>query len=298
MGFFMQHVVCFTCLLLFVSSCMSKREREPEILLESGKVLLVSSENTSLYSMPNPKTLAKDLEALKAELASDKKNIAALNRIVDILFFQKKYKEALSYAKQILFHQGSNPKIRLKIAHAAVRMRKYPFAEFVLSQLPCEKDSDCSNLQGVIAYNKGQIKEALDYFKRALNLSTKNISASLNLALLYMEFYKFDDASEQIKKISRQAPRDQHVKLMRAVLLMIQKKFDNAEDILEELYAKNRNNPVILHNLSANALKMRDYERALKLVNRALKNAPKYTFTLDKSIKLKEEIVLKKKDGG
>ncbi|MFK7826218.1 MAG: tetratricopeptide repeat protein [Oligoflexales bacterium] len=210
----MHHMVFCLGVLFFISACVSKKNKEAQVLLEPGKSFLISSENTSLSSVPKGKKLSKQLNALKTELASNKNNISVLNRIVDTLFFQKKYKEAISYAKQILIKESSNTKIRLKIAHAAIRMRKYSFAEFILSQLPCTKGSDCLNLKGVIAYNHGKIKEALDYYKRALTLSTKNISASLNLALLYMEFYKFDEALAEVKKILKIAPRDKHAKLL------------------------------------------------------------------------------------
>ena len=277
---------------------MSKRTRETDGLLDSGQGFLITDENTSLYSLPSTKMLNEQLKSLKADLANKKGNVTVLKRLVDTNFFLKKYKEAIAYGKQILVTEVTNQKVRLKIAHAALRLRKYHYAEFILSQLPCDKDTECSNLQGVIAYNRGKIKEALEYFKRALTLSTKNIAASLNLALLYMEFYKFDDALAEVRSILKQSPKDKNAKLILAVLFVLQRKLDKAEDLLDDLYAKNKTNPVVLHNMSANALKMRDYNKALKLINRTLKYAPRYTFSIDKSIKLKEEIVLKKKAGG
>ena len=296
----MRKVGCYVGVLvvILISSCMSRRNIESEALLTPGQPFLITDENTSLNSLPKSKALSEQLKSLKAEYANNKSNIAVINRLVDTLFLLKKNKEAIAYGKQILVTDPNNMKVRLKIAHAAVRQRKYPYAEFVLSQTPCSKDTNCSNLLGVIAYNKGKIKEALEYFKRALTLSTKNISASLNLALLYMEFYKFDDALAEVRSILKQSPRDKNAKLILAVLLVLQRKLDKAEDVLEDLYVKNKTNPVVLHNLSANALKMRDYNRALKLINRTLKFAPRYTFSIDKSIKLKEEVVLKKKAGG
>ena len=294
----MRHVVYCLSLFILLTACMSKRTRETDGLLDSGQGFLITDENTSLYSLPSTKMLNEQLKSLKADLANKKGNVTVLKRLVDTNFFLKKYKEAIAYGKQILVTEVTNQKVRLKIAHAALRLRKYHYAEFILSQLPCDKDTECSNLQGVIAYNRGKIKEALEYFKRALTLSTKNIAASLNLALLYMEFYKFDDALAEVRSILKQSPKDKNAKLILAVLFVLQRKLDKAEDLLDDLYAKNKTNPVVLHNMSANALKMRDYNKALKLINRTLKYAPRYTFSIDKSIKLKEEIVLKKKAGG
>ena len=294
----MHHVFYFLGVLILISSCVTKKNKEVEVSLSSGKAYLINDESTSLYTQPKAKKLSKQLAALRAEIASDKRNVEILNRIVDTLFFLKKYDEAINYAKKILMIEGSNTKIRLKIAHAAVRLRKYSFAEFIISQLPCAKDSDCLNLMGVIAYHQGKIKEALDYYKRALTLSTNNLSATLNLALLYMEFYKFGEALAEVKRILKLSPRDKHAKLIRAVLFVMNKKLDKAEDLLEGLYSKHKTNPVILHNMSAYALKTRDYDKALKLINRALKYSRKHSFSIDKSIRLKEEIGLKKKSGG
>ncbi len=75
---------------------------------------------------------------------------------------------------------------------------KHSEAEPLLKEVLALKPgyADVLNNLGVIAYLKGELKESVEYFERALRINPRYTEASLNLAITYNDLGEFDKSQE------------------------------------------------------------------------------------------------------
>lgn len=284
----------FFCIgiLYLLSSCM--HQDDGVVRIGSGEVVNVTDDAVSLLPRPSKLKLERNLKKYREEYGESKSKESLIN-IIDTLFLLRKYSDMVKFGKKALLSNPKDTDLKLKIAHAAIRLRKYSYAEFILQQINCRQNSKCQNLLGVISYLQNQILDSLKFFKKSVQLDSENLMAALNLAILNIEFNKFSEAHKVIGDLLREDSKNYDALTHRAILLRYQGKIDNAEDMLDDLLERDPGNPLLLHNASAVLAKLGEYEDAYKMVLLSIKNAGKYRFNTSSTVKLKRDIELKMK---
>src|SRR5690349_9514113 len=82
---------------------------------------------------------------------------------------------------------------------------EYDKAEYLLRQVVGKTDryADVYNMLGVIAYSRGDFKDAETSFERAVQLNPNYTEALLNLMVAYNDLGRYDDARKIYSKVRK-----------------------------------------------------------------------------------------------
>lgn len=285
------------CILTVVicSSCAHDEEVKKVSAVSPGDEFILSSQKASFVETPDEKDLTTRLDEIDSQLAENSGDSDLVKQKMDLQLLLGKNAEAIKSGKLLLMQGIEESGVHMRIALAALKDRKYGLAEYILNRPICEKDSDCQNLLGVLSYVKQKIPEAVNYFKKSITLNQKNISPSLNLALVYIEYHKYDDAWDEINGVLKLDKNNTNALMHKAILLNLRNENVKALEIYNSIADSDPGNAVMLFNSAVLLYQEKDYESALKKLKKSLKSAQEYQINLDPLIKLKEEIKVQKK---
>ena len=143
-------------------------------------------------------------------------------------------------------------------------------------------DFEYYNSQGVECFYKGEIENAISYFKKSLDMNFKNVVALNNLARAYIKMQKYDEAKSALKKAKILSPKYFETYLNLANIAKLESQMSDISDFARKKYLREQQK-YLKSAMSANPndkraylemgnyyLEQKDYENALRNFETAL----------------------------
>jgi tetratricopeptide (TPR) repeat protein len=228
------------------------------------------------------------IQALKQSITADEKNVQALYELGRILVRLDRSEEAISYYRTIVpddtelasrmkYHRA----LELCLADLFYRLGKY---EEALSLYRREENAN-ARYMGIVYEAMGKDKEALAYYKKALEISTRDGRNFLALAEYYVRRNMWRDAEEaaldglESPHVTKEAMEGLYVAL--ATTMMKTKRIEEAGQVMDEALEASPD----LVNMHLRRMKLyfllgkmkegkKEGEEIIKRVERQLKCAP------------------------
>lgn len=99
-------------------------------------------------------------------------------------------------------------------------------------------DADALNLLGAALLQLGDSHAAVGYLERAAHKQRNNPQVLGNLAQAYLTLHRYDDACAAFRKAIRREPAQVDFQVGLAISLALQRKFTDAESLLQRLAAR------------------------------------------------------------
>lgn len=197
--------------------------------------------NAALYATLNAATASQNIEQIKQVsldiLQNNPKDVRGLNAL------------AMTYYKKGLYNS----------------------AEFLLSKAITAEPkaaASYSNL-GLVLLARGEKRDAIEAFKRALDYDSDLLSASENLGALYISAKQYDKAVDVLGRVAEQSALSVGSRLNYAVALTGTGQIDQAVATYEKILKQDSTNKQALANLAIIKIeKQSKFEDGLDLVNR------------------------------
>ncbi|MEA3641359.1 MAG: XrtA/PEP-CTERM system TPR-repeat protein PrsT [Lamprobacter sp.] len=133
---------------------------------------------------------------------------------------------------------------------------------------------------GAIAFNQGRLQDALEAFQQAAELAPDERYLAGAIAQVQQVSGDIEASVETLSNWLASHPQDQELRLMLANQLLALQRDDEAISAYRRLLEQGSENPIALNNL-AWLLRKSDSAEALRLINQAIKLAPKAGTILD-----------------
>lgn len=159
-----------------------------------------------------------------------------------------------------------------------------------LEKVAAEKTgfADVHNMLGLVYYSASRLDDAIEAFRRAVEINPSYTEASLNLAVVYNELGRFDKSAE-VYTLAKQARKDSHSYLdpfvkgklanMHSNLARIYKDMGFYAEAVEEYKKALKLRPEfadIRTSLGVSCRDMRDYNAAVSELQEAVRQNPAY----------------------
>lgn len=257
--------------------------------------IIISSPANQMSALPDgskDKSLTKARERLEQMVKESPKDTRALVSLAQLQMAQDRLSEAEETGRKVLLIDTKNQGARKVLAQVAIRRENYDMALIFLSALGGEesKDSDVSNMLGIIALARGDNTEAVRLWKQALSINPGDISARMNMGVMYIKNRLFAQASTQFERILKVAPNHQDARLHLAIIETSRGKNAEALEVFKAILADDRDNTLALFNMAVAQRNLNQYDDAVASLKRYIKASPaKSTFT-DEAFAMIDEI--------
>jgi arylsulfatase A-like enzyme/Tfp pilus assembly protein PilF len=166
---------------------------------------------------------------------------------------------------------------RLKAASTDYRYARFADALAKLDAVVAEDDAvvEAHSLRGNSLLKLGRLEEAVDAFRRALEVESAHEGAAFNLALTYKELGRFGDAQTGFERLLELDPRSGKARWHLADLLMVRKEHGAAEAMLRTALEGDVDRPAFLLKLGECHLEQGELEEAERSLREAIDLRPK-----------------------
>jgi tetratricopeptide (TPR) repeat protein len=145
------------------------------------------------------------------------------------------------------------------------------------------RNPDCwmahSNL-GTLLYNQGHIEEAMEHYRKAIQLNPNNCDDLNNLGLTLADEGRFDEAIENYYKAIQIKPDYSDALSNLGVALVVQGRFDEAIENIRKAIQIKPNNPQMLDNLGVAFATQGRFDEAIEYYRQTIKIKPNYSDAL------------------
>jgi len=216
-----------------------------------------SDKSVNLYSQimlsaGKPHVLRSVLDDL---VEGDPDSVAVENMVARAKIAQGKAADGLRHASNLLKKDQTNVEVMKTIARAYLAMKRNEAASLVMHQtLELKRDAEVLDMLGQMSARKGKGREAIVYFKEALDLDSNLIDARNNLGVLYHEAGDYTSAAAEFKVALAQLPDYSiaHMNLGNSYRKLLQ--FEKAEKAYRAAIEIESNCADCYFNLGVNAL--------------------------------------------
>ncbi|MCB1858643.1 MAG: PEP-CTERM system TPR-repeat protein PrsT [Gammaproteobacteria bacterium] len=98
-------------------------------------------------------------------------------------------------------------------------------------------NADAWNAKGVVAYGRGDLEKAIDYYRRALALSPTHYKARISLATCYLDAQRYPEAVIELRTLNEQSILDPQVSYLLSVALKNSNDFEGAREAMSQAAA-------------------------------------------------------------
>ncbi|MEN9781887.1 MAG: hypothetical protein RL208_37, partial [Pseudomonadota bacterium] len=123
--------------------------------------------------------------------------------------------------------------------------------------------------EGYDALNEDKLEVAIYYYKKALAIEPKNKQALFGLAVAYQRLYQDQQAIDIYNKMLSYKQKDEKV-INNLMVAMSNKDTKEALDMLLKIQQNTQDDPVILGQIGTMYLKMREYEKSIPYLTKAI----------------------------
>ena len=146
----------------------------------------------------------------------------------------------------------------------------------LLKALKIKEVNSTHNILGILYRQQGLKREAIEHFKRALELEPSDGFSMQNLSALYQELGKPEESLDYLKRLASLAGRSPDIMLSMSSALRMQGRYAEAIGILNKLQ-ENSPSAGILRQMGDDLMRTGNYKQALVYLSRAFKSEPEHS---------------------
>ncbi|MBK5283890.1 MAG: tetratricopeptide repeat protein [Bacteroidia bacterium] len=207
-------------------------------------------------------------------IRKDGSNHAAMYELADIYVRQKKYNDALFFAKSAAIANPRNPWYKELLAEVYENLKQFTEAANIYSQLvkdfPERGDYYLNWAQSLLQANK--LDEALKVYDKIEQYFGLTRDITLQKQRLYMGLKKPEKAIAEVTKFLSANPRDSQLYGILAELYQSQKQFDKAMEAYAKLKEIDPDNPYLHLSLADYYRNKGDNEKSFQELKQAFSN--------------------------
>jgi len=176
-----------------------------------------------------------------------------------------------NFAGEILAVNPRDVKALNALAMSEYRKGRYSSAESLLNRALKEGSfqAEIYNNLGLLALAKKEQREALQYFKKGLQVSPQDPTLGANIGAIYVKAKDYTKAEVALENAVKNGTKDTKILNNYAIALVANKKIDEAEKIYEKAIKENPSERDIMLNYSILLIdKKGKYKQGMDLLNR------------------------------
>jgi tetratricopeptide (TPR) repeat protein len=179
---------------------------------------------------------------------------------------RKEYEQSIELFKQAYQATPSESRPMLSLVQAYLRAGKEDEAMGFLQSVLSVSDSnnDARLLMGQLYAMQNENEKAFGVFREVIKRDPTNVMAYSNLASLNLRVDKKEEAIKVLEAGLAKVPGDLSLRLMKADIYELQKNYDAAIGVYEELLKEHPNADVVANNLASLLTDYREDEASLK----------------------------------
>lgn len=239
-------------------------------------------------------SLGAEVRKKSTQLSKERRSdLTSLHFLGEAALLERNTLTAKDQAKLILNRDIKNDGA-IKIQIKAALIEQKPHAALLLSDNALDvtpQDAELYSLKGLAHSQLGNPIIAKAMWTKALSLDPLNISALMNLGVLFFNAGHVNKAGAHFDKVIAIVPRHQDALLGKALVYSAQGEAQHALQTLETLNKSFGDNPLVLENI-ANIAKehLKDYRLAMKYVEKILALKRTDRNSLESAVSLKQEL--------
>jgi tetratricopeptide (TPR) repeat protein len=140
--------------------------------------------------------------------------------------------------------------------------------------------------------------DAMRLWKHSLTLNANDISARMNLGVMYLKYRLLSQASAQFERILKVAPNHQDAKLHLAIIDGSRGNHEQSIKVYQQILAGDKENPLALYNLAVSQKALEQYDDSLDSIKKYIKASPGKSAQTDQAFALIEDITYAKQSKG
>lgn len=270
---------------------------------KEGKFVDVYSTSDKRSALANPaqdSAVVSAVNQLQNKVKEGPTDVRSWLNLAMLQVAQGKLSEAEGSARSALRLDLKNEEARKILAQVAMKRGQYEMVEILLNSVGGvrSKDSQVLNMLALVAVQKNEPSLALDLFKNAIKLDAGNISARMNLGVLYLKYRQLHAAAIQFERVLRVMPENTDAMLHLAIIKGTRGDREKAEEMLETVLSRNDKNPLALFNLAVLQSQGKKYTYALDSLRTYLRTAKGRSQDTDQAFALLERIQEQQKSDG
>lgn len=284
-----------------IETLRSIQTRNPELNLKVQYYIGIALKNNGEYSEAI-KTFTDLLSEIPPGSDTDQSYRLPFQHQLALSYLETgEYEKSIDLYREIV---TKDPRLNLELMNAYRLNREFDEA-IEIGKLEYEKNPD--NLRMGILYARiladaGKTDDGAEVLNRLLKSNPKNIDLYIHLSQIYLQGNRYPEAEETIK-LARQTEFDDEktqdqLKFQLAVVYEVQKDYDSAESLLEEIIEADPDNSEAKFRLAAIYERKKDYDRAESLFKEVIQSNPRNAGALnyfgymlaDRGIRLEEAI--------
>jgi tetratricopeptide (TPR) repeat protein len=231
---------------------------------------------------------------------ADKTDVQSMLQLAQIYLIQNKLKQSETLCRKVLRSDIKNTEARVLLGQIAFRQGNNDLALIIFNGIGGDKskESRVIGTMALIALAEKRSIEAMELFKKSLEIDSSDVATRMNLGLLYLKHRLLPEAGTQFERILKITPNNLDAKLHLAIVKSIKKENDGAYKLFKEVLKDSPNNPIALFNCAYLQKNIGEYDNALNNLKKYLKTAHARDSNTDDVFALITEIGnLKEKSG-
>jgi tetratricopeptide (TPR) repeat protein len=239
-------------------------------------------------------SLGAEVSKKSSQLSKERRSdLNSIRFLAEAALLERNTHAAKEQAKLLLNRDIKNDSA-IKIQVKAALLEKKPHAALLLSDNALDispQDAEIYSLKGLAHAQMGNSIIAKAMWTKALGLDPLNISALMNLGVLFFNSGHVNKAGAHFDKVLAIVPRHQDALLGKALVQSAQGEPQKALVALEAISKEFSTNAVVLENI-ANVAKehLKDYRLAMKYVEKILALKRTDRNSLESAVALKQEL--------
>jgi len=267
------------------------------------KEIILSSNNDPLSALPQGSrddSVRKASERLEEFVQSNPKDVKALLGLAELQLNQNKLDEAEASCRRALLMDVKSQDARRILAQVSIRKGNLKLATVFLTALGGEdsKDSNVINMMGLVAFGQKDFSEAMRLWKLAVSHNAGDISARMNLGVMYLKNKMFQQASTQFERVLKIAPAHQDARLHLAIVEASRGRYAQSIAAYNSILDQDRTNKLALFNLSIAQKNNAMYDDAIAGLKKFIKVSTERSKNTDQAFALIQEINTLKASSG
>lgn len=284
----------FYFLTILICGCVSTENSnvEPKEAVVDARQLVLSSDSRSFPKRRSNETDIAVIDEIRAKLKSGKLNPEELRNLLRLEMRVGDDSGAFGTLQKLLILDRNDEVALANLALIEIRRNNLASAGEVLDRntLIQSHNPDFDTLRGLLAFRKGDYAAAESYWKKVLLKAPGDLSAQLNLGILYLELLHFQTAKGFLDSARATHPQNVDVSILSGVVSSALGNIDEAEEALEASLELDANNPVALINLAIVLKSKGQLEDANQRINQAISEAKARQVDFSSALKLKDQI--------
>lgn len=257
----MKKIILFFSLLA-LAACSSEPVKETKTDSDRGSVM---DAPVAEKEEAKPAPIAE--EPVRPKVETTPSQYQVLNEAIKAQSDEKIYQAAT----QILTQAPNDAKALNALAMYHYKRGRYDLCRYLLSKAIASspKMAELYSNMGIVQLAKGERRDAIKSFRKALDINNDEAVAAANLGSIYVQEKDYTKAQIVLETAYRRGVRDARVLNNYAIALTAQRKYDRAEELYKAILKDNSNNKEALYNYATLLVdNMGKFQDGIEIINR------------------------------